>query len=87
MLDYDDDTEPCEDDDTEPCEDDYILSDAGRLGSLTAVSQNGRHLGTFREEDEAEQFIRGHAQNAQFWPNVWRLSDHGNYHPRENFIY
>lgn len=73
--------DPDDDEPLEPSEGDYILSPTGYLGGKTAVSQcAGKHLGNFAEESEARAFIREHMDREQFWPNVWTLSDHGNYH-------
>lgn len=58
-----------------PTEDDYVISDDRGKES---VGQYGKHLGSFDSRDEAEDFIRKQAKAAQFWPNVWTISDHGN---------
>jgi hypothetical protein len=68
----------------EPTEDDYVISDA-RGGEQ--VSQYGKLLGTFPDRDSAESFIREHAGESQFWPSVWWLSDHGNFHLVCDFEY
>jgi hypothetical protein len=84
------DLEPADEDEgadepTEPEEDDYTLSDErGRLN----VCQSGKVLESFREDcddevcatDRALAFVREHADKAQFWPNCWVISDHGNAH-------
>lgn len=63
----------------EPCDGDYMLSDCGSLGCMTAVSVvGGRFLGQFADEDDAMQFIHDRMADEQFWPNIWRVSDHGN---------
>ena len=61
-----------------PDEDDYILSDCGPLLSRTHVSQLNK---VFTCETEAIQAIRDDMDAAQHWPNVWRVSDHGNICP------
>lgn len=72
--------EPMSDDD-EPGEEDYTLSDCGRLGANTAVGIVGsRFHSVFATDDEALDFIRERMEKVQFWPNVWRISDHGNAH-------
>lgn len=71
---------------TEPDEGDYVISDA--RGGGEAVSQHGwKYLDTFPDRDSAEAFIREHANTGQFWPSVWVLSDHGNWHLVEGFKY
>lgn len=67
--------EPEED---EPEEEDYILSPCGQLGGKTRVSQYGKILGEFVEESDAREFVREHMDRGQYWPNVWKISDHGN---------
>lgn len=62
-----------------PSDGDYILSDAGPLGSQTAVGvTGGDRLGTFEDRDSAERAIRKDAAYSRFYPGVWTLSDHGN---------
>ena len=69
----------------EPDEGDVVISDAGRLGGQTQVSFGGKNLGTFTEWYEMEDAIRGEGRRTNFWPNIWRLSDHGNYHLVKDF--
>lgn len=66
----------------EPDEGDYVCSSTGCLGCKTLVSVAGerRIIGTFVEWWEIEDAIRADAKKHQFWPNVWQLSDHGNFH-------
>jgi hypothetical protein len=66
-----------EDEFTEPEEEDYVMGDA-RGGGVTVGQQGGRHLGTFPDQDAAEEFIRALGAKDGFWPNVWFISDHGN---------
>jgi hypothetical protein len=65
-----------------PDESDYVMSDV-REG--VAVSNEGKHLGTFDDRETAEDAIRedGNAHNVR--PNVWFVSDHGNAHLVEDF--
>lgn len=60
-------------------EDDYKLSPCGKLGGMTGVSQSGKFLGEFPDNDEALEFVRNHREKNLFWPNIWWVSDHGNY--------
>jgi hypothetical protein len=68
------------DEEHEPTEGDYTMTPTGPLGSLISVGQvEGKHLGTFATDDGARQFIRDRMEREQFWPNVWNVSDHGNW--------
>lgn len=68
------------DDEESPDEGDYVLSDTGPLGSKTNVGlHEGQYLGTFDTEEEARQFVQDRMEQEQFFPNVWKLSDHGNW--------
>lgn len=68
-------------------ESDAFISDAGQLGAMTSASLGGKHLGTFGGDDEttgeekALAAIRAAMERDGFYPNVWRISDHGNISP------
>lgn len=63
-----------------PEEGDYTLTPCGPLGSRIAVGQVGlSFLADFAHEDDAVYFIRERMQRERFWPNVWNVSDHGNW--------
>lgn len=64
-------------DDDEPDDDDGFLSPAGQLGAQTAASFAGRYLGTFDDEDDALAAIVERGRADGFYPNVWRIDDHG----------
>ena len=64
----------------EPEEYDIFLSPAGSLGGQTQVKAGGKVIGTFNDEDEARQAAREWMEDNKFWPPVWVVSDHGNYH-------
>jgi hypothetical protein len=62
-----------------PEPEDYTISDA--RGGGEAVGQvEGDYLGKFNDRDAAEDFIVARMDQQHFWPNVWWVSDHGNYH-------
>jgi hypothetical protein len=67
----------------EPEDGDYIISDCGPLGSMIAVGiQNGKWTGGdqakhFYTEEEAVKAIKADMAKQKYWPNVWRLDDHG----------
>lgn len=62
-------------------EDGFVFSTT--LG--TEASLSGKSLGVFEDEDEAEQAIKAEGKRSGYYPNVWRVSDHGNHHLVENF--
>lgn len=70
----------CSDDQDEPCPEDYTLTPCGPLGSRIACAQiEGSFLGEFADEETALVFIRDRMEREKFWPNVWWVSDHGNW--------
>lgn len=69
--------ELCTDREDEPSEGDYVWDDAKQ----TVYEVEGRYLGRFEDQDAAEEFIVKRMARQKFWPNVWWLSDHGNFHP------
>lgn len=62
----------------EPDEDDAFISPSGYLGTLTSASIGGKFIGEFASDDEALAAIGRAMERDQFYPNVWRVSDHGN---------
>jgi hypothetical protein len=69
------DHDPYDDDIIGPEPEDYAIS-YGRGGY--GVSQiEGKFLGSFRDRDDAEDFIAEQMQTDQFFPNVWFIDDHG----------
>jgi hypothetical protein len=78
--DFDDHGPPGMDEVDSPQDDDLVISDCGRHGAKTAISRiGGTILGTFDTEESAYEHIRRVMDEQQFWPNVWRLDDHGGY--------
>lgn len=73
------DIEEIENEETQMEEGDYKLSPCGRLGGMTGVSQDHKFLGEFSSNDEALRFIRKRMKQEGFWPNIWWISDHGNF--------
>ena len=55
-----------------PEEGDYFIADKG-------VFQYGKLLGNPSEWEDIQKLIKGHMEKEKFWPNVWQVSDHGNY--------
>jgi len=63
----------------EPAPEDYIKTPCGSLGSKTCVGvAEGKFLGEFATEEEADKAICERMDKDQFWSTVWFLSDHGN---------
>lgn len=65
--------EPCE-----PGEEDATVTPCGPLGARTAAAFGSRFLGEYAEEEDALEAIAEAMRAAQFWPDVWQISDHGN---------
>jgi len=64
----------------QPAPGDYTLTPVGPLGSLIGVAQiEGKYLGDFKTEEDAFAFICDHSDRENFWPNIWWVSDHGNW--------
>ena len=64
----------------QPEEEDYIISSSGTLGGRTDVSiYGGKHLATFGDEEDAENFLRKRMDQESFYPKVWFVDDHGGY--------
>jgi hypothetical protein len=78
IEDFDEDFEKEFEEDSAPSEDDIFMQDAGPLGGRTSVSAGGKFLGEFPTEDEATMAIQAWMEENQFYPNVWKISDHGN---------
>lgn len=65
----------------QPSPGDFILSNTGRLGSRTLVTRvegTGREAKEFDSEEYAMSYVLETMDKENVWPNVWRLSDHGN---------
>lgn len=58
---------------------DLVLSDCGHLGSKTSLGYyNGKHIGVFTSDKNAIAGAIARMNSDKCWPNVWRMSDHGN---------
>jgi len=64
----------------EPNEEDATISPSGPLGARTSASYGHKHLGVYDSEEDALAAIADAMRAANFWPNVWTISDHGNAH-------
>lgn len=68
---------------TEPEEGDFVYDDA-----TSGLSIHGeKFLGKFIEWNDVEAAIREYASRHQWFPNVWKISDHGNAHLVQDFNY
>lgn len=64
----------------EPSPEDYTMTPTGELGCMIGVGQiEGKFLGEFHTTDDAFNFIKQRMEKEQFWPNIWWVSDHGNW--------
>jgi hypothetical protein len=61
-------------------EDDAVMSDSGKLGAMTSLSYNGKFVGEFDSQDEAEEALAQLIKKDKFYPNVWYVDDHGGDH-------
>lgn len=64
----------------EPEEGDIILSDCGPLGSLTLATCYGKVIAGPGPDAECREAVKDWMDNEEFFPSVWYVSDHGNYH-------
>lgn len=58
-----------------PEDDDDYIGDATHGYS---VMRGGKNLGTFTRESRAAAALYIAREQSQYWPNVWRVNDHGN---------
>jgi hypothetical protein len=73
----DDDGDP-----VEPEEGDYVTEDDESCRRMRFHEYGTRrHLLTvYPDETDWVRAVKDHMEREQFWPNVWFLSDHGNWH-------
>jgi hypothetical protein len=57
---------------------DYIVTDTGYLGCKTAVVIQNGPCYSFDTEELAFHYIRENMESEGYYPNVWRVTDHGN---------
>lgn len=58
---------------------DLLINDCGQLGSQYALSEHlGKQLGIFSTEAQVCRAIRKYCERVQYWPNIFRINDHGN---------
>ncbi len=77
-LDENDECEDCAED--KPEDEDFTITPSGPLGGRSAVGRvNGKFVGEFDSDDQAIVAIKQIMEDEQFWPNIWLVSDHGNW--------
>ena len=58
---------------------DLVITDCGPLGANTSLGYyNGKHIGVFVNDKDAIAGAIARMNRDKCWPNVWRMSDHGN---------
>lgn len=62
-----------------PEEGDGFIQPTGALGAKTEASLGGVHLGVYDTDDEAIAAIRHTMTRSGWYPNLWTISDHGNF--------
>jgi hypothetical protein len=66
--------------DAEPVEGDFTIHPTGFLGGLSALARvEGKFVGRFDSDEDAVCEARRIMSVEQFWPNIWIVSDHGNW--------
>lgn len=72
----------------EPVDGDFTITPCGSLGCMSGLGRiEGNFVGEFNCDDDAVDAAKQIMQDEQFWPNIWMVSDHGNwslYTEREN---
>lgn len=62
-----------------PQPEDITVTPTGPLCSLLCVAVvEGKVIGTYQEDHEADAAIREYMEEELYYPNVWTISDHGN---------
>jgi hypothetical protein len=71
----------CEDcADPEPVEEDFTITPCGPLGGKSALGRiGGKFIGEFDCDDSAIKAAMRIMQDEGYWPNIWIVSDHGNW--------
>ena len=63
-----------------PEPEDYTITPCGTLVAQLGVGKvEGKFLGEFSDYDGAMETIKEDMEANQFWPNIWIVSDHGNW--------
>jgi len=63
-----------------PCEGDFTITPCGSLGGKSGLGRiEGKFVGEFDSDDAALERAKQIMQDEKFWPNIWFVSDHGNW--------
>lgn len=63
-----------------PCEGDFTLTPCGPFGGKTALGRvHDDFISEFDCDEDAIRATRDIMEREQFWPNIWVVSDHGNW--------
>ena len=60
-------------------DEDCFVSPSGTLGGKYSVSCGGKFIDEVSEFEDAMELIRSWQDKNQFYPNIWDVSDHGNF--------
>jgi hypothetical protein len=72
--------EVCDDSEDEPTGGDFTITPCGSLGGRSALGRvEGKFVGEFGCDGDAFEAAKQIMEDEQFWPNVWSVSDHGNW--------
>jgi hypothetical protein len=66
--------------DDEPSEGDFTITPCGSLGGKSGLGRvDGNFVGEFDCDDDAIAAARDIMEDESYWPNIWIVSDHGNW--------
>lgn len=72
--------EECPDCVGRPVQGDFTITPCGSLGGKSALARlDGEFIGEFDSDDAAIEQARTIMQEERFWPDIWLVSDHGNF--------
>ena len=66
--------------DLEPSSEDIVITTEGRLGCRYVAYYSGRAIATAIEYGDVETMLKTWMETNKYWPSIWILSDHGNFH-------
>jgi len=62
------------------CEGDFTITPCGPLGGRSGLGRvEGNFIAEFDSDDDAVKFALSVMDEEQFWPDIWLMSDHGNW--------
>lgn len=70
----------CDDHEDQPSEGDFTITPCGRLGGKSGLGRvEGNFVGEYDSDDDAVNAARAIMEEESYWPNIWIVSDHGNW--------